>query len=85
MMHKRDVILQFCSNPDAVLNALHQSGWSVVTKDEAKRITCGGTNCGDCYDCLKVNLHFALVAVCEKTDASNPHMAALNMANLKPK
>jgi hypothetical protein len=29
---KRDVILQFASNPDAVLNALHQAGWRVVPK-----------------------------------------------------
>jgi len=30
--HKRDIILQFCSNPDAVLNALHQEGWQVIPK-----------------------------------------------------
>ena len=29
---KRDIILQFCSNPDAVLNALHQAGWKVIQK-----------------------------------------------------
>jgi hypothetical protein len=31
---KRDVILSFCSNPDAVLNALHQAGWAIVPRIE---------------------------------------------------
>lgn len=30
--HKRDVLLEFVSNPDAALNALHQAGWKVVPK-----------------------------------------------------
>jgi hypothetical protein len=36
MKHKRDIILEFCSNPDAVLNALHQAGWKVVPKSDAE-------------------------------------------------
>jgi hypothetical protein len=27
--HKRDVILEFYSSPDKILNALHQAGWEV--------------------------------------------------------
>jgi hypothetical protein len=38
MKHKRDIILQFCSNPDAVLNALHQEGWQVVPKSHDEQV-----------------------------------------------
>lgn len=34
LKHKRDVILELYSSPDAILNALHQAGWTVVTKHE---------------------------------------------------
>lgn len=30
MKDKRDIILEFYSSPDAILNALHQAGWKVV-------------------------------------------------------
>jgi hypothetical protein len=29
---KRDVLLDYCSNPDAALNALHQAGWKIVPR-----------------------------------------------------
>jgi hypothetical protein len=32
MKDKRDIILEFAPNPDAVLNALHQGGWQVIPK-----------------------------------------------------
>ncbi len=32
MKDKRDILLQFCSNPDAALNALHQEGWQIIPK-----------------------------------------------------
>lgn len=39
MKDKRDIILGFCSNPDAVLNALHQEGWQVIPKPAASPAT----------------------------------------------
>ncbi len=35
--HKRDVILDFHSSPDAILNALHQAGWRVTPIAQAQR------------------------------------------------
>lgn len=32
MKNKRDILLQFCSNPDAALNALHQEGWQIIPR-----------------------------------------------------
>lgn len=31
---KREVLLDFVSNPDALLNALHQAGWAITPKPE---------------------------------------------------
>ena len=35
--HKHDVILEFHSSPDAILNALHQAGWQVIPKAQPQR------------------------------------------------
>src|SRR5262245_61829000 len=32
MKDKRDIILEFHSSPDAILNALHQAGWQIIPK-----------------------------------------------------
>src|SRR5260370_424948 len=34
--HKRDVILEFHSSPDAILNALHQAGGQVISRSQCK-------------------------------------------------
>lgn len=37
MKDKRDIILEFHSSPDAILNALHQAGWQVTPKTHPQR------------------------------------------------
>jgi hypothetical protein len=39
LRHKHDVILDFHSSPDAILNALHQAGWAITPKADIERIT----------------------------------------------
>lgn len=45
MRDKRDVVLDFASNPDAILNALHQEGYAIVPRahvlDERDRAIAG--------------------------------------------
>src|SRR5438552_19185095 len=52
LKHKRDVILEFNSSPDAILNALHQAGWQIIPKQSEPEpcLYCGEPE-NECPNC----------------------------------